>query len=204
MLRVTSGWAKGLILNSSHQVRPTKSIVRQALFDILRPRIDSFPFIDLFAGSGAVGLEALANGASSCLFVEDDKRVNTVLRQNIANLRQSADRQQRFLGTIIQRRESVGRFLSYYRNDCQTLIWADPPYQTSHFWHNILLSELRVGIGSIIVFESSSLIELTTPNSSWPLQTNKRYGDTMLTIWSYQGIKTPETSLLNDVSIKTK
>lgn len=187
MLRVTSGWAKGLILNNSHRVQPTKSIVRQALFDILRPKITSFPFIDLFAGSGAIGIEALANGASSCLFVEDNRRVNTVLRQNITNLRQSADRQHRSLGIINQRQESVARFLSHYRNDCQILIWADPPYQTSHFWHNKLLNELRVGIGSTLVFESPASLELTTPNSSWSRQTTKRYGDTMLTIWSYQG-----------------
>ena len=186
MLRITSGWAKGLALNNCHRVRPTKTIVRQALFDILRPRIDNAPFIDLFAGTGAIGIEALANGASSCLFVEDNKRVNSLLRQNITNLRQSANRQHRTLGAINQRRESVARFISHYRNDCQTLIWADPPYQTSHFWHNKLLRELQVGAGSILVFESLASIKLTTANNCWPLQANKRYGDTMLTIWNYR------------------
>lgn len=188
MIRITSGWAKGLALNNSHRVRPTKTIVRQALFDILRPQIDNAPFIDLFAGTGAVGIEALANGASSCLFVEDNKRVNGMLRQNINNFRQSANRQHRAIGTINHRRESVARFISRYRNDCQTLIWADPPYQTSRFWHNKLLRELKVGVGSIVVFESSASIELTAPpNNCWPLQANKRYGDTMLTIWNYRG-----------------
>lgn len=187
MIRITSGWAKGLALNDSRQVRPTRNIVRQALFDILRPRIARLLFIDLFAGTGAIGIEALANGASSCLFVEDNKQINTVLRQNIASLRKSADRQQLVLGTINHRRESVARFLNHYRNDCQTLVWADPPYQMSRFWHNKLLRELQVGVGSTIVFESSASIELITTNNCWLLQANKRYGDTMLTIWNYMG-----------------
>ena len=154
---------------------------------MLRPRIANTPlFIDLFAGSGAIGIEALANGAGFCLFVEDNRRVNTLLQQNITLLRQSANRQGRTLGTISQRRESVARFLSHYRNNCQTLVWADPPYQTSCFWHHKLLRELQVGVGSTVIFESSASIELTTSNDCWPLQANKRYGDTMLTIWNYR------------------
>jgi 16S rRNA (guanine966-N2)-methyltransferase len=67
-------------------VRPISARIRQSLFDILRPRLPSARFLDLYAGTGTVGLEALSRGAESVVFVEKDKKVLAVIEKNILRM----------------------------------------------------------------------------------------------------------------------
>ncbi|RLC43862.1 MAG: 16S rRNA (guanine(966)-N(2))-methyltransferase RsmD, partial [Candidatus Coatesbacteria bacterium] len=69
--------------HKSLHIRPTSSLVRKVLFDTLAPEVPGASFLDLFAGTGSVGLEALRRGASSATFVESDRAVLRVLRSNI-------------------------------------------------------------------------------------------------------------------------
>ncbi|ETX05806.1 MAG: hypothetical protein ETSY2_20790 [Candidatus Entotheonella gemina] len=84
-LRIGGGAFNGRRLQSvpGLQVRPTSGRVRQALFNMLRPVIRDAIFVDLFAGTGSVGLEALSHGARQVYFVEQDRRVMATLRRNI-------------------------------------------------------------------------------------------------------------------------
>lgn len=84
-LRIGGGAFNGRRLQSvaGHVVRPTSGRVRQALFNMLRPVIRDAIFVDLFAGTGSVGLEALSHGAKQIYFVEQDRQVAAVLRRNI-------------------------------------------------------------------------------------------------------------------------
>ena len=81
-MRVISGSLKGKIIQRPKNIRPTQDKVRKALFDILGD-IQDLAFLDLYAGSGAVGLEALSQGVSRVVFVEKDGRCIKTIKQNI-------------------------------------------------------------------------------------------------------------------------
>lgn len=90
-MRIISGAWRGrpLVAPKGDTTRPTADRTREALFSMLASRVGSFEGLavaDLFAGSGALGLEALSRGAASCLFVEQDKAAIDALRANIAKL----------------------------------------------------------------------------------------------------------------------
>jgi 16S rRNA (guanine(966)-N(2))-methyltransferase RsmD len=88
-MRVVAGVAGGMRLDapSGRDVRPVPDKVREALFHVLGERIAGAAALDLFAGSGAVGIEALSRGAASCVFVERSPRVRQVLERNLAHTR---------------------------------------------------------------------------------------------------------------------
>jgi 16S rRNA (guanine(966)-N(2))-methyltransferase RsmD len=71
-MRIVAGKARGLKLNTieEYSTRPTKDMVKEALFSMLQDYVVDSIFLDLFAGSGSLGIEALSNGAKSCYFVE--------------------------------------------------------------------------------------------------------------------------------------
>ena len=128
VIKITSGWAKSLVLQTETSVHPTKNIVRQAVFDMIRPVITGSLFIDMFAGTGAMGLEAIANGAAGCIFVEKDRRVAEILRENITMLGHSAQRQKIALGNVSLRRQTMEEFLRGFSTSHRVIAWADPPY----------------------------------------------------------------------------
>src|SRR4051812_31641502 len=95
-MRIIAGQWRGrpLVAPKGETTRPTADRMREALFSMLTSRLGSFEDLavaDLFAGSGALGLEALSRGAASCLFVEHDKPALDALRANIAKLGAKAD-----------------------------------------------------------------------------------------------------------------
>ena len=88
-MRITSGKYKGRLLVAAKMIRPTEDKVRKALFDILGD-IRGFSFLELFAGSGAVGLEALSRGVSDLALVEYNSDCLLAIRQNIKSLGESS------------------------------------------------------------------------------------------------------------------
>jgi 16S rRNA (guanine966-N2)-methyltransferase len=88
LLRIIGGVARGRQLKtpSGTQTRPSGARLRKSLFDVLAPRIEGSHFLDLFAGSGAIGLEALSRGAASATFVECDRDALMALRRNLEAL----------------------------------------------------------------------------------------------------------------------
>ena len=90
MSRILAGRAKGRSLQSlpGLDTRPTGSRVKKSLFDILAPAIGGARFLDLCAGGGGVGLEALSRGASKVVFVEESPRACAVIRENLQALRE--------------------------------------------------------------------------------------------------------------------
>ena len=185
MLRINSGWAKSLALKTDAKTRPTKSVARQALFDVLRPLIAERIFIDLFAGSGSVGLEALANGACAGIFVEQEA-VQT-LRANIKSLRLNADKQGLALGKIACYHLSVAAFLRRWRLDEEVIVWADPPYDACEHWGAVISEQLQVGVGSYLCFEHSIKSPLLNVQQSWQRFKSKRYGRTVIDFFRKEG-----------------
>ena len=88
-LRVLGGKFRGRLLQSPRgsQTRPTTSMLRKAVFDILQNSIEDFRFLDLFAGSGAMGIEALSRGAKHATFVESHKDALRCINANLATLK---------------------------------------------------------------------------------------------------------------------
>jgi 16S rRNA (guanine966-N2)-methyltransferase len=125
-MRVVGGTARGkqLLVVPGDGTRPILDRVKTALFDILRPRIDGMNMLDLFAGSGSVGIEALSQGAKSCMFIDlGDKAVATI-RKNLASTG--------FAGLADVRHADA---LAYLKGTTQTfdLIYIAPP-QYKQLW----------------------------------------------------------------------
>lgn len=86
MLRIIAGTARGrklLSVPKDSGVKPISGRIKQSLFDILRPKVPACRFLDLYAGTGAVGMEALSRGAERVVFVELDKRCVAVIQKNL-------------------------------------------------------------------------------------------------------------------------
>ncbi len=177
MTRIVAGAAGGRRLAVPPAARPTTDRVREALFNVLAARreFDGLRVLDLYAGSGALGLEALSRGAASVLFVESDRRAAEVIARNIATVG---------LPGASVRRGQVAAVLSAGPARPMDLVLADPPYDLPAAQVRAALAALAdhgwVGPGSVVVFERpASAPELTWPAgwAGWPV---RRYGDTRL------------------------
>lgn len=118
-MRVIAGLAKGrrLVTPPGHTTRPFTDRMRESLFAALGDRVEGAEVLDLFAGSGAVGLEALSRGAARVRFVESDRRAVTALRQNIEAVGLGGD----VVATTVERHLTGDR-------DRYDLVFVDPPY----------------------------------------------------------------------------
>lgn len=124
-MRIIAGQWRGrpVVAPRGDTTRPTSDRTRETLFSMLVSRLGSFEGLavaDLFAGSGALGLEALSRGAATCLFVEQDAAAIRALRQNIANLRAPAQCDVRASSVL-----ALG-----IAKQPLDLILMDPPYET--------------------------------------------------------------------------
>jgi len=122
MLRIIAGESKNVRLKTppdDYGVRPILARIRKSLFDILTPRINGAVFLDLFAGSGIVGFEALSRGAEKAIFVEAEKKIALLIERNLEILKYK-DRAQ-----ILCRDVTKGLFGI---NDKVDIVFAGPPY----------------------------------------------------------------------------
>lgn len=123
-MRISAGEHRGRRVRTPRgkHTRPTSDLLRQALFNILRERIPNARVLDLFAGSGAVGLEALSRGAATATFVESDRHAVESLRANLVTLKlaECASLMAANVFQALARLQAMGE-----RFDC---IFLDPPY----------------------------------------------------------------------------
>jgi 16S rRNA (guanine966-N2)-methyltransferase len=155
--------------------RPTSDRVREALFSILGP-LEGEHVLDLFAGSGALGLEALSRGAARAVLVERDPRAVKAIRANIATL--GVDEE--------EARVVVGAARAALRNafaagDTYDLVFLDPPYRSAPGLGRELSEALEplIAAGGRVVTESDRRAPLEL---SMPLALERRYGDTLIRI----------------------
>ena len=122
-MRIIAGAAKGRRLHppKSPLIRPVSDKVKEAIFNILAEKTDAASVLDLFAGTGSVGLEALSRGASRCVFVESFPHALSLLQKNIVacGFRESAFVLRGELPAILSRLKKKGTF---------DLVFVDPPY----------------------------------------------------------------------------
>lgn len=174
-IRVTSGTAKNkkLILPPLPELRVSLDKVRQALFSIISANIPNANCLDLFAGSGGLGIEALSRGAAHCDFVDASKLCTTVINQNLQNC-QLTDR-----ATVYT--EDALKFVANTPENYD-VIFADPFF--SDLKHRFLfksLAKILVPDG-IVVFSHSANLDI--PNQLDPalvIVDSRKYGETNLT-----------------------
>ncbi|MEC7924029.1 MAG: 16S rRNA (guanine(966)-N(2))-methyltransferase RsmD [Actinomycetota bacterium] len=167
-MRIVSGIAKGrkIIPPLSQEVRPTKDRVREAVFNSLTSfdLINGRHFFDLFAGSGALGLEALSRGAAQVTFVDHQKVCIDTIKENIETLG-FAELSEVHHGSYLQELQHISK------ND---VVLLDPPYGFKD-WNHIMESITAAAV----VIESDHEISLPEP---WNTVKVKRYGSTYITI----------------------
>ena len=124
-MRVIAGSARRLQLETvpGMDTRPTTDKIKETLFNILQPRIGGADFLDLFAGSGAIGIEALSRGAASAVFIENDRRAVTCIKKNLEHTRLS----EKAAILPFEAMASLGRLDREGRRF--DLIFLDPPYR---------------------------------------------------------------------------
>jgi len=152
--------------------------VREALFNVLAARLDfaGISVLDLYAGSGALGLEALSRGAARATFVEANPKTAAVMARNVDALG--------FGGTVLSR--PVATALAMRGGGPFDLVLADPPYETSAEEVNAMLAALAAGgwtaAGTVVAVERRrSSPSLTWPDG-WSIWSPRHYGDTRLEI----------------------
>ncbi len=180
-MRVIAGSHRGRRLRGPRgtSLRPTSDKVREALFSILGTRVTGGRFLDLYAGSGAVGIEALSRGADAVTFVESHPSTVALLRKNLetCQLMERAHVWVGRTGTFLERHDA-------WKGPYQ-VVFADPPYAATE--------ELDVlsGLGqpglltqeAVIVIEQASTTDLPERMGPATLTRRYEYGDTMLGLY---------------------
>jgi 16S rRNA (guanine966-N2)-methyltransferase len=191
-MRIVAGKFKGLTLAAptGQNTRPTSDRVRQAIFNILEHSIAAFSFedarvMDLFAGTGALGFEALSRGGRYCHFVDDDAAARGLIRRNADTL-----------GVIGQ--------CKIWRRDASELglcaplapfhlVFADPPYGKGLGAKSLaeLVSGAWLEPNAIVVLEESSKVIVAVPAGLWLID-SRNYGETQVLIYRHGNLTPAE------------
>lgn len=181
---MTGGEARGARIPSGHRgkARPTPSIVREALFNILGS-IEGSSWLDLYAGTGSVGLEALSRGAGKVIFVEK----NTSLARQVSRVIGKMGYEERakvVAGDVISFLHRLVRAEELF-----DVVFADPPYE-SELARKTMESCLKspvLNVGGLLIIQHSrhESLDIATVDAMWQVVDVRRYGDTILTIIQY-------------------
>ena len=168
-MRVLSGKYKNREIKSisDNSVRPTPSSIKKSLFQILEP-FNGKKILDLFAGTGSLGIEALSRNALKATFVEKDKRIFKVLSSNLDRLCHKHEY------------EIINMDVFSYIKKCSTkydIIFADPPY------NSVLFKELQLKIGNLLNYKGIFCMERMTQKDEYDDVRIKNYGKTQVLIW---------------------
>jgi 16S rRNA (guanine966-N2)-methyltransferase len=174
-MRIISGSRRGATIAAPPGLatRPTGDRVREAAFNLIGP-VDDATVLDLFAGSGALGLEALSRGAASATFVESDRAACRVISDNLAKLR--------LTGARVVCADAVWTV----RRETRTydLLLVDPPYEQWAELESRLAEALPrvLAPDGLLVVETGARVE---PELPLALRTSRRYGSARLTLFEH-------------------
>ena len=172
-VRIVAGSRKGHTIHAPKGLatRPTSDRVREAAFNLIGP-VDGASVLDLYAGSGAMGLEALSRGAARAVFVESDRDACRVIERNLEKLR------------LTGARVVCGDALTFLASESHTydLVLVDPPYELID--HERLACYLPgvLADDGLLVLETAAKVEPALPLA---LRTSRRYGSARLTLYEH-------------------
>lgn len=175
-LRVSGGEARGRRLKAPKNIRPTQGMVKQAIFNMVGAAIDGATVLDLFAGSGALGIEALSRGAERVTFVDQQPRGLAILRQNLDALG-FKERSQVVRADVVRWLEASADAVRAAR-----FIFLDPPYDDV-----VLDRALRVldreTVDATVLAEHSKR-QAPPALARLKLDRQRRYGDTVVSVFT--------------------
>jgi 16S rRNA (guanine(966)-N(2))-methyltransferase RsmD len=178
-MRIIGGELGGRRLKSIQRpgLRPTTDRVRESMFNMLAARIDfdERSVLDLFAGTGALGIEALSRGAAMCLFVERDRRAAGVIAENVASL-----------GLDERATVTTGDAMKFLASttDRYDLIFADPPYAATIFQQLVreVFSGEVLSPDGLFVLEHGGTLSVVVAGTGAEVVVEKSFGDTGVTV----------------------
>lgn len=177
-MRVITGKAKGVTLKTPQgmQTRPTADRVKEALFSIIQFDVPYAKVLDLFGGTGQLGIEALSRGASGAVFVDQSHQACSLIKENLSRTHLAGQ------GTVI-----CSDYLQYLKRCRETfdIILLDPPY-AEVFLENALKCITEIDIlksGGIIVTERPLGKELPFEFGGFSRSRDYKYGNTLITLY---------------------
>ncbi|HOW28730.1 MAG TPA: 16S rRNA (guanine(966)-N(2))-methyltransferase RsmD [Elusimicrobiota bacterium] len=185
-IRVMSGAARGRWLRATpegYEVRPILNRIRKSLFDILRPRIREALFLDLYAGTGAVGIEALSEGARKVVFVDENPSSIKMVEKNVQALNFS-DRAEILLG-------DATKSLVWLAREKFDIIFLGPPYKDAQKKPLTLSAKtlnriVEAGLlkpGGMVVAQRFIKEPLEGLDPRWDRYRENKYGDSVLSFF---------------------
>jgi 16S rRNA (guanine(966)-N(2))-methyltransferase RsmD len=175
-LRISGGEARGRRLKAPKNIRPTQGMVKQAIFNMVGPRIEGADVLDLFAGSGALGIEALSRGAARVTFVDQQPRGLAILRQNLDALGFKA-RAQVVRGDVVRWLEASPEAIK-----SAAYVFLDPPYDDVVLDRALHVLDREI-TGATVLAEHSRRQTLPALNRL-RVDRQRRYGDTLVTVFT--------------------
>ncbi len=183
-MRVIAGSRKGLKLVAfkNRDIRPTSDRTKELVFNVIRDHVPERIVLDLFAGTGSLGIEALSRGAVKAIFVENHRRAQEVILRNLehAGFRQQAELMRTSVYVAIKRLQNARQNID--------LILADPPYAGNHAFETVAAIDrsLVLSVGGWLVIEHSKTAGF--PESLYRLQKvqTKGKGDSLVSFFRYE------------------
>jgi 16S rRNA (guanine966-N2)-methyltransferase len=177
-VRIIAGERKGhtIFAPRGRETRPTSDRVRENVFNIVAPWVEDARVLDLYAGSGAMGLEALSRGAASVVFVEADADAVRTIERNLDKLRLTAARIVR-LGAATALAQETNADRKY------DLVLADPPYTMTDFDTLARYLPRVLANDGLLVLETSSKVEPELDGLE--VRTSRKYGSTRVTVFEH-------------------
>ena len=186
-MRVTGGYYRNSMIKSpkGRNVRPTSDRVREALFNILAQKTEGAFFLDLFAGSGTVGIEALSRGAEKCIFIENNNYCVKIINENLNRLN-IKEKSILIKGDVIATLN--GRMTDY--QGATDIIYCDPPYNNncSEGLREAVYSNNLMNKGGLLIIEHSQKTELKE-DAFWQIKDKRKYGEVALTFFQLKTFK---------------
>jgi len=172
-MRVIAGEFRSRRLKTlpGENTRPTPDRLRESLFNVLAPRIAGASFLDAYAGTGAVGIEALSRGARRCTFIEKSRAAVEIIRDNLAALGLSA------------RAEVIsGKALAALERAGAEIVFVDPPYEMEREYEAALLA-LAEGESGLVVVQHATRFALEPAYGRLQLRRVLKQGDNSLSFY---------------------
>jgi 16S rRNA (guanine966-N2)-methyltransferase len=183
-MRVIGGEFRSRVLKSlpGDATRPTPDRLRETLFDILGPQIEGAVFLDGYAGTGAVGIEALSRGAAHALFLESQPAAFKIIRENLAALG-------------LEQRATVlfGPVLLRVGHNAADIVFLDPPYTITREYPAVLAAFAKAPPPLLIVQHS---VRESLADSAGVLMRTRivRQGDNALSFYAPEGVRSSDSS----------
>jgi 16S rRNA (guanine966-N2)-methyltransferase len=181
-MRIITGIAKGrkILAPEGMDTRPTSDRVKESVFNIISKKVYGARVLDLFSGTGNLGLESLSRGADWCTFIEKNKNTHKILIENINNLG-FKDKSQVYNNDAFEVIEMIGKNTTKY-----DIIFLDPPYSKGLIEKAILkIDEINlINSDGIIMSEYDENDVIPEAINNFKIYRTEKYGRTKISFWN--------------------